>query len=481
MSLEKYKYYVGGEFKEGRRIDVVNPANEEIFAQFSEASFEDLNLAIGKAREAQKEWRKVSFKERAKLLREIANAIFENLKNLADLETKEIGKPLKESLFIDIPLGGECFNYYASFLESLEEKRIKTDTGESLLSYEPFGVCGVYLPYNVPLMIFGFSCAGSLAAGNSLIIKPSEYGSLSLLELAKYIDKLDIPKGLINILSGKGDTLGKYLAESDVDLISFTGSRNTLQKIYQTSSKNPKKIICELGGCNPTFVFSDAKRNSCVENILGSSFLKSGQMCIGTSLVLIEEEIYEDFLRELVEKTREITKKIGDPFLPDTGIGALPTREHLDNLSERVKNLEKKGGRILCGGKPLNRKGYFYPPTVIELNKIIYEEFFAPVILVKSFKRKNTEKIMEENPTGLVLQIWTEDLKMAKELAEKANVGTVWINTFGQISPQTPFGGTKLSGWGRNLGSFGFFEYVQIKHTGIGIKGSPVEGWFGID
>ena len=230
-----------------------------------------------------------------------------------------------------------------------------------------------------------------------------------------------------------------------------------------------------------TFVFSDAKRNSCVENILGSSFLKSGQMCIGTSLVLIEEEIYEDFLRELVEKTREITKKIGDPFLPDTGIGALPTREHLDNLSERVKDLEKKGGRILCGGKPLNRKGYFYPPTVIELNKIIYEEFFAPVILVKSFKRKNAEKIMEENPTGLVLQIWTEDLRMAKELAEKANVGTVWINTFGQISSQTSFGGTKLSGWGRNLGSFGFFEYVQIKHTGIGIKGSAVEGWFGID
>ena len=476
--MEEYKYYIGGEFKkEDTEIEVVNPYNEEVFAKIYEADKKDLDIALEKARKAAKVWRMTSFKERALSLREIAKVMIDNLSELAKLETKEIGKPLKESLFIDIPLGADCFNYYASFLESLEEQQIKSDAGVDLITYEPFGVCGVYLPFNTPLMIFGFSCAAALAAGNSLIIKPSEYGSLSALKLTAFLDKLDIPKGLINVISGRGEVAGKYLSELNIDLLSFTGSKSTLKKVVAQSAINPKKIICELGGCNLSVIFSDADKKSALSNLLGSSFIKQGQMCIGTSLVLIEDDIYDDFLNKLISQIKSIT--LGDPFDSTVGMGPLVTEGHLKEVAERVKQLKKKGAKVLAGGRPLERKGYFYPPTLIEIDKVIYEEFFAPIILVKRFKDKELEKIIEDNPTGLVMQIWSQDLKKASALAKNSECGTVWINTFAQLSSKTPFGGFKRSGWGRNLGRFGFFEYVQPKHIGIGFKPSQVEGWFG--
>jgi acyl-CoA reductase-like NAD-dependent aldehyde dehydrogenase len=325
-------------------------------------------------------------------------------------------------------------------------------------------------------MIFGFSCASSLAGGNALIIKPSELGSLSILELCNYLDKIDLPKGLINVVTGKGQTLGRALAKSKVDLISFTGSLNTLKSIIQDSVDYPKKIICELGGCNLAVVFSDASFKKAIDNIFSSCFIKSGQMCIGTSLILIEEEIYQKFIAEFIKKTKDL--KVGDPFLPQTNLGPLVSKRHLEEIDKKVKELIKKGAKLLVGGNPLKQKGYFYAPTVLELNEIIYEELFAPVVLVKSFKRNQILKILEENPALLVLQIWTDDLSLAQDLAKKVSCGTVWINTFAQMSSFSPFGGTKLSGWGRNLGRFGFFEYIQSKHIGIGLNKGPAEGWF---
>ena len=203
--IKEYKYYAGGEYKSSNeRIEVFNPASGVSFSSFYEAHKEDLEFAIEKAKDAQEVWRTMGFKERAAALRQISGVITDNLSLLSELETKEIGKPLKESLFVDVPMAAQCFDYYACFLETLEEEHIRTDSGIDSVKYEPFGVAGIYLPYNVPLMIFGFSAAAALAAGNALIIKPSEYGSLSILELIKYIDRLDIPKGLISVLPGKG-------------------------------------------------------------------------------------------------------------------------------------------------------------------------------------------------------------------------------------------------------------------------------------
>ena len=476
--MQDYEYFVAGEFRKGKeKLEVVNPFTEEQFATLNETTQEDLALALSQAQVAQREWRKASYKERANVLREISKMILDNLSELAELETREIGKPLKESLLIDVPLGADCFTYYASFLESLQERIVKTQTGLDTITYAPYGTCAVYLPYNVPLMIFGFSCAAGLAAGNALVIKPSEFGSLSVLRLMHHLNHLDVPKGLISVVTGRGQTVGESLARGDVDLISFTGSRETLKKITAASGHDPKKIICELGGSNLTVIFSDADREQAVQNVLGSSFLKQGQMCIGTSVVLLEEGLYTDFVRELLDKVSTIT--LGDPFLPDVGMGPLPTREHLESVRARVKALEKKGGKILFGGSPIKGKGYFYPPTIIEIDGIIFEELFAPVILIKKYTSKEMEDLIEKNPTGLVLQIWSNNIQKAWDIANNAQAGTVWINTFGQMSSQTPFGGMKKSGWGRNLGEEGFFEYVQPKHIGIGLKKSPVDGWFG--
>ena len=473
--------YIKGEFREsGEKIAVVNPANEEEFAFIYEASEKDISAAVESARSAQKEWGKKTYQERAGVLRQVAKIILENLRSLAEIETKEIGKTLKESLFVDIPLAAECFNYYASFLESLEQKSINLDFGLSLVKQEPFGVAGIYLPYNVPLMIFGFSAAAALAAGNAVIIKPSEFGSLSILELARHFEALDIPKGLINIVCGKGNTAGKYLAQSDIDILAFTGSRKTLEKIISASSTNPKKIICELGGCNLTVVFSDSDIEEAAENILGSSFMKQGQMCIGTSFVLAQEDIYSQIRDKLAGKLSQI--KIGDPFEPTVGIGPLVTSQHKDNVGRKVKELiAQKKVKIAFQAENIPSKGYFYPPTICETEDLIYEEFFAPVILMKSFRdEKEARLALENNPTGLVTQIWSKDINKAMGLAEKAKSGTVWINTFAQMSAQTPFGGFKKSGWGKELGPQGFYEFCQAKHIGIGSKKSPVSGWFGI-
>ncbi len=477
--MEEYRCYVGGEFRKGEeKIEVINPATEERFAYICEATSGDVTDAILVAKKAQQEWRRVSFEERARVLREIARLMLDNLPLLADLESREIGKSHKESLFVDVPLGAECFNYYASFLETLGEKTLKTKTGVDIIKYEPYGVCGVYLPFNVPLMIFGFSCAASLAAGNALVIKPSEWGALSVLELCKHLDKLDIPRGLINVVSGRGEVTGKALAESEVDLISFTGSRETLKKLVHYSHLYPKKIICELGGANLTVIFADADKERALQDLLGSSFMKQGQMCIGTSIALVEESIYKEFVDELIAKTKKI--KVGDPFDPTVGMGPLVSKEHLSCVDKHVKDLVKREAKIILGGEGLKQKGYFYPPTVIELKDMVYEEFFAPVLLVKKFKKNEIHELVENNPTGLVLGIWTSDYGKAEELAERVRCGTVWINTFAQLSPATPFGGTGQSGWGRNLGVEGFMEYVQVKHIGIGKTNSPVEGWFGV-
>ncbi len=477
--MQEYKYYINGQFRRAEeKIEVLDPAEGKVFAYFYEAERKDLEEVITSAKKAQGEWRSFSFRERAKLLRDISKIILDNLSTLAELETKEIGKSYKESLFVDIPLGAEVFNYYASFLENLSEELVETPTGFDLIKYEPYGICGVFLPYNVPLMIFGFSCAASLSAGNSLIVKPSECGSLSLLELAKHIDRLDIPRGLINIITGRGSTIGRYLAESKIDLISFTGSRDTLKKIFSYSVNYPKKIICELGGVNLTVIFSDAHKERALSSLLSSSFMKQGQMCIGTSIALVEENIYEDFVEKFIRKVEKI--KIGSPFEPTVGIGPVVSSEHLLAIDKKVKEILDKGGKLLWGGRPLNQKGFFYPPTVIEIEDIVYEEFFAPVLLIKRFKEEEIDPILENNPTGLVLQLWTNNLEKAYVLAENYPAGTVWINTFAQITPLTPFGGTKESGWGRNLGKFGFLEYTQIKHIGVGLKRGPAEDWFGV-
>ena len=474
--MKAYQMYIGGEFRDReQKIMVENPATEEVFAQIPQANKEDLGFCLKKAKLAQKEWGNTPFKQRKGLLSGISKVILENLRTLADLETNEIGKPIKETLLVDIPLSAQCFEYYASLVDTIHSPISVNQDTIDIVQYVPFGSAGVFLPYNTPLMIFGFSCAAALAAGNAVIIKPSEYGSLSLLEVAKYLNELDFPKGLINVITGEGSVIGKALASSDIDIISYTGSSTHFKKMFK--EMKPKKVICELGGANLAIVFSDADLEEAVENIIASSFMKQGQMCIGTSIALIEEGIYENFLETLIKKTEKI--KVGDPTSALTGMGPLRSKLHLDGLINKIEGFKIQGARILIGGEKIDTRGYFYAPTIIEVKKLVYEEFFSPVLLVKAFKKEEIEDLISDNPTGLALQIWSKDIKKAKKIALSVHCGAVWINTFAQMDASIPFGGFKRSGWGRELGKWGLFEYLQPKHIGISFKKSPVSGWFG--
>jgi betaine-aldehyde dehydrogenase len=475
--MKTYPMYLGGEFKEKQtRLAVEDPYTTEIFAQIPQADPQDLTACIEKARTAQQAWEQVPLQERADLVSAVSNVILDHLKELAEIESREIGKPIKETLLVDVPLAAHCFTYYGSLLKdfpaSLSAPRADI---VDMVQYLPFGVAGIFLPYNVPLMIFGFNAAAALAAGNAVIVKLSEFGSLSLLTLAKYLHELEFPRGLINFVTGEGPNIGKALAASDVDIISFTGSGDTLHQIFQQITR-PKKFLCELGGVNVMAIFADADKEEALENLLASTFMKQGQMCIGTSAALVAEDIYNEFMALLVSKTEKI--KMGNPLSSTTHMGPLRSKGHLERVMGKVARF-KNEGRIITGGKPVKGQGYFFEPTVVEIREMIYEECFAPILLVKKCKQKEIEMLIEGNPTGLVLQIWTQDVKKAHALALKSRCGTVWVNTFAQMDASTPFGGCKESGWGRVLGKWGLFEYLQPKHIGFCFTKSQASGWFG--
>ena len=474
--MMQYPMFIGGEFKEkSERIDIEDPYTQEIFAQISQADQEDLTDCVEKARRAQRSWQQIPLKERSDLLVEVSHVIIDNLKELAEIESREIGKPIKETLFVDVPLAANCFEYYGSLLQNFPASLSAHPETVDMIHYLPFGIAGIVLPYNVPLMIFGFNAAAALAAGNAIIVKPSEFGSLSLLTLAKYLHELEFPRGLINVVTGTGPVVGKALASSDVDIISFTGSSATLQEVFKNITQ-PKKLLCELGGANMAIIFADANMEEAIENLTASTFMKQGQMCIGTSIAAVEEDIYEEFLAMLVNKTEKI--KMGNPLSSTTHMGPMRSKEHLKKVIDKVERL-KKTGKIITGGKRIETQGYFFEPTIIEPQEMVYEECFNPILLIKKCKKKDMEMLVENNPTGLVLQIWTHDMQKAHSLAMQAHCGTVWINTFAQMDTSTPFGGCKGSGWGSVLGKEGLLEYLQPKHIGICYGKSQVSGWFG--
>jgi acyl-CoA reductase-like NAD-dependent aldehyde dehydrogenase len=474
--MKTYPMYIAGGFREKEEtLAVEDPFREEVFAHIPQADQKDLAECIEKARVAQKIWQQTPLKERADLVLGVSRVILDNLKELAEIESKEIGKPIKESLFVDVPLAAHCFDYYGSLLKDFPASLSSAEATLDMIHYLPFGVAGIFLPYNVPLMIFGFNAAAALAAGNAVIVKLSEFGSLSLLTLAKYLHELEFPRGLINFVTGEGPAIGKALASSDVDIISFTGSSDTFQEVFK-HIKRPKKLLCELNGVNLAAIFADADKDEAIENLVASTFMKQGQMCIGTSVALVEEDIYGEFLDMLVGKTKKI--KIGNPLSPTTQMGPLRSKGHSEKVIAKVERFKNKG-KIIMGGKGIETRGYFFEPTIIEIREMIYEECFDPILLIKKCTAKEMEAGIEDNPTGLVLQIWTQDMKKAHAVAMQAHYGTVWVNTFAQMDTSTPFGGCKESGWGRVLGKWGLFEYLQPKHIGFCFKKSQVSGWFG--
>ncbi len=487
--------FINGEFistKEKQKI--INPATKEMIAEVSVASEKETKLAISASRSAfdKGDWPKVPYDERKKFILKISKGILDKAEELARLETLNTGKPIKESTFMDIPSSARSFEYMAdNFQRYLEEPSIEVQAqAQCKLVREPMGVVVLIVPWNYPLLIASWKLASALAAGNTVILKPSSLTPLTALELGKIIRDAGLPKGTVNIINGSGEKLGGVLcSDKGVDMISFTGSNEAGKKIIEYSSSGVKKMIMELGGKSASIILKDADLETAINSSLCSIFLNQGQMCTATSRILVEDDIYDEFLTAFVQKTKRI--KLGLGLDHETQMGPLISEGQLKKVISYVEKAKKDGAKIACGGKipdgPRLKNGFFFEPAVLTgvspKMAIFKEEVFGPVACISKFSDSD-EAIALANDTdfGLAACIWSGDKKAAEDLAKKINAGTVWINTYGMFYNEAPYGGFKQSGFGKELGKEGFLEYTRLKN--IVIDRSPdskplVNYWYG--
>ncbi|MCF7887232.1 MAG: aldehyde dehydrogenase family protein [Candidatus Omnitrophica bacterium] len=479
--MDKYSSFINGKFIEGKeKKEIINPSNGKVITSVFLASPEDINYAVKSARHAfdQGPWAEFSLAQRKDMLIKLSEAILARAKELAELESLNAGKPIKETTFMDIPSSAASFRYFASNLESfLQEEEVNIDSkiaqAKGELIREPRGVVALISPWNYPLLIASWKLAQSLAAGNTVILKPSTLTPLTVLELAKIVNEVGLPKGVLNVLVAKGDEAGKVLCtHKDVDMISFTGSNPVGKKIIESSAKNIKKTIMELGGKSASLVLEDADIDSAVNGCLCSVFLNQGQMCTATSRLLIHRNIYSQFIKKLKECTEKI--KLGASLDFQTQLGPLISNMQREKILSFIGKAKKDGLNIIAGGKiPEDKgleKGFFFEPTLIEgvgpESALFQEEIFGPVATITKFSSIDEAISLANNSEfGLAACIWSKDKEKAKKIAKRISAGTIWINTYGMFFDQLPFGGVKKSGFGKELGKEGFYEYTRLKNV----------------
>ncbi|MBU2102756.1 MAG: aldehyde dehydrogenase family protein, partial [Candidatus Omnitrophica bacterium] len=410
-------------------------------------------------------------------------------------ETANVGKPIKESTFMDIPASAATFEHFAHNLDRyLQSENIEINSNiaqaNATIAREPVGVTALVVPWNYPLLIASWKLAQSLAAGNTVVLKPSSLTPLSALLLGTIIHKAGLPAGVVNVINAPGEAVGELLCgDPRVDMISFTGSNTVGKKIVGYSARHAKKTIMELGGKSAGIVLADADREFAVNGSLCSIFLNQGQMCTAMSRILIHERLYDRFVSDFVEKAKRI--KLGDPRDFETQMGPLISRRQQDEVCACVERAAAQGAKVLCGGKipraPQFSQGFFFEPTVLENvnpdSEVFREEVFGPVVCVSSFKT-DEEAIACANDSrfGLASSVWSADTSNARSLAQKISAGTVWINTYGMFFNELPYGGFKESGFGKELGKEGLREYTRLKNVVVDatVNARPlVHYWYG--
>jgi len=472
-----YPLLVNGEFSEGSsKQEIINPATGEIIARVGIADRNLARLAVKSARNAfdRGEWRNVPLAKRKEFLLKISQGIMDKAAELARLETLNTGKPIKESTFMDIPSAAKTFEYLANNLERHLKEQVYEglENAKASLEPEPQGVVVLIVPWNYPLLIASWKLASALAAGNTVVLKPSSLTPLSVLELAKIIQEIKLPQGVVNIIAGSGDSIGEALcSDNNVDMVSFTGSNEVGKKIMQYSSSHVKKLIMELGGKSAGIVIKDCDLELAVNGSLCSIFLNQGQMCTAMSRLFVEEAIYDKFVGDFVAKAKRI--KLGNGLDYQTQMGPLISGGQRDRVIDFIEKAKQQGAKLLCGGKipqEANLKnGFFLEPAVFtdvsQDTSIFKEEVFGPVACITKFT--NLDQAIElANSTdfGLAASIWTKDLALAQNLARRINAGIIWTNTYGMFYNELPYGGFKQSGFGKELGREGFLEYSRLKN-----------------
>ncbi len=474
------KLFIDGQWHfpvQGGVFPVVNPATEQVIHQAPAGTAADIDFAVSAARRAfdTGPWPRMSGRERAGYLRAMAERIAQRKEELARLEVLDNGKPLPEAIW-DIEDTAGCFSFYANLAEELDERpeeaiAVADARFTSKVLREPMGVAGAIIPWNYPLLMASWKVAPALAAGCTMILKPSELTPLTALELGVIAEEVGLPAGVLNIVTGLGGDAGQPLSEHPgVDKLAFTGSVPTGAKIMAAAARDIKNVSLELGGKSPFLVFADSDIEKAVEWIMFGIFWNQGQVCSATSRILVEETLYPALLKRLIEEAAKIT--IGDGLLEGTLLGPLVSRGQHDKVTAMIAQAQKDGATVAYGGKrPEQHKiGYFLEPTILtdmaEDSVIWREEIFGPVVCVKTF-RDETDAIRMANDSrfGLAAAVMSQDEARCERVARALRAGIVWVNCSQPTFTEAPWGGYKQSGIGRELGKWGLDNYLEVKQV----------------
>ncbi len=472
--------YINGNFHNpvsNNWLDNYCPANGEVYGKIPNSSKDDIENAYIAAQSAFPGWSQTTLEERSKILIKISELIEENLQQFAEAESQDNGKPISLAKAVDIPRAASNFRFFGNTITQFASESHES-VGQNAVNYtlrQPIGVVGCISPWNLPLYLFTWKIAPAIAAGNCVVAKPSEVTPMTAYLLGDICNQACLPKGVLNIVHGLGSITGQAIIEHpDIKAISFTGGTATGAHIAKVAAPMFKKLSLELGGKNPNIIFADCDYNEMLETTVRSSFSNQGQICLCGSRIFVETSIYKQFKQDFIAKVKQL--KVGHPSEPDTNIGALVSKSHLEKVMQYIEIAKQENGTVLCGGHQVSVKGfengYYLEPTVIEIStdecRINQEEVFGPVVTIMPF---NTEddvlQMANKVKYGLSATIWTNNLKRTMRLSNQIQAGIVWVNTWMMRDLRTPFGGVKASGVGREGGFEALRFFTEAKNVCI--------------
>jgi len=461
-----FGHYIGGQWVAAEsHFDSINPADKSVLAKIGQGTSAQVDQAVAAAGTAYKSWSKLSGNERSRYLYAIARQIQKHSRLFAMLETMDNGKPIRETRDIDIPLVARHFYHHAGWAQLLSTE---------FTGYEAVGVCGQIIPWNFPLLMLAWKIAPALAAGNTVVLKPAEFTSLTALLFAEICDQVGLPKGVVNIITGDGATGASIVAHKDIAKLAFTGSTEVGRILSTASAGTGKKLSLELGGKSPFIVFEDADIDGAIEGLVDAIWFNQGQVCCAGSRLLVQESIAEGFLAKL--KARMSTLRVGTPLDKAIDVGAIVDAVQLKRIGDLVQQGVKEGAELYQAPCDCPTGGWFYPPTLLSgvgpAHTVAQEEIFGPVLVSMTFKTYSEAIELANNTVyGLAASVWTENMNLAHDMASKIKAGTIWLNCTNCFDAAAGFGGYRESGYGREGGKEGMYEY--LKPVSLYLKSEP--------